>query len=667
MVPFGNAILQKLSVPLTITVGGQTALTLKSFLTTGSLSTLTLVSNNGRIANFDGGDIYIKLGATTPYVPNGGGITIEPYNGTTGGGADNRAYARLMFNTEKANLGGGTTAAVILSAHKYHSNGDLHRHLSLYTHNAAGVATKRMNWSYGDDVVKFEVVNSYQEITGNITLSSANPRGLNIYPNFDGDGAGPAAIGNGATYMPTASITTAYGIANNPEFNPDTGITISNAQVFYSRFGTGNNAGVITNAYTINAVSPSMGTLKPSNLTGVRVGDQGSSGITTSVGVDIEAQTASTTTIGLRIALPTGSTAYALQLSDTAGTAAGGITFSTDVQLFRSAANILTLNDKLRVVDQANNLIAFQVDPTNSINSANQRGIKSNPTFTGSGAGGAGIEASPIHQPSATVSTVYGFINLPNGQPGSGVTITNMYANFNRIDTGSTAGAITTATGLFVENPSLGSLKPTTINGIKINNQGETGATTSIGIDVVATTGADTTNIGVRIAKGDTYALQLSDTGGTAPGGITFGTDTNLYRSAANTLKTDDAFIATGLITATAGITILDAQNIVLDVTTGTKIGTATTQKLGFYNATPIVQPSAYTQTYSTADKTHANSTFATVAETAATNVTPFGYTTQAQADAIPVELNDLGDDVTDLKQLVNSLIDDLQALGLVG
>lgn len=34
----------------------------------------------------------------------------------------------------------------------------------------------------------------------------------------------------------------------------------------------------------------------------------------------------------------------------------------------------------------------------------------------------------------------------------------------------------------------------------------------------------------------------------------------------------------------------------ILDTTTGTKIGTATTQKLGFWNATPIVQPSGATQ-----------------------------------------------------------------------
>lgn len=40
-----------------------------------------------------------------------------------------------------------------------------------------------------------------------------------------------------------------------------------------------------------------------------------------------------------------------------------------------------------------------------------------------------------------------------------------------------------------------------------------------------------------------------------------------------------------------SGLTMTDATNIVLGTTTGTKIGTATTQKLAFYNSTPIVKP----------------------------------------------------------------------------
>jgi hypothetical protein len=36
-----------------------------------------------------------------------------------------------------------------------------------------------------------------------------------------------------------------------------------------------------------------------------------------------------------------------------------------------------------------------------------------------------------------------------------------------------------------------------------------------------------------------------------------------------------------------------DGSNIVLGTTTGTKLGTATTQKLAFWDATPVVQPAA--------------------------------------------------------------------------
>ena len=78
-------------------------------------------------------------------------------------------------------------------------------------------------------------------------------------------------------------------------------------------------------------------------------------------------------------------------------------------------------------------------------------------------------------------------------------------------------------------------------------------------------------------------------------------------------------------------------------------------------------RPSAYTQTaYATADKTHAAMTSADLVTTAATNVTPWGFAGAAQADAIATQVNAIRVDLIDLKQLVNSVIDDLQALGLV-
>lgn len=48
--------------------------------------------------------------------------------------------------------------------------------------------------------------------------------------------------------------------------------------------------------------------------------------------------------------------------------------------------------------------------------------------------------------------------------------------------------------------------------------------------------------------------------------------------------------------TFSGNVTMADAVNFILDTTTGTKIGTGTTQKLGFFDATPVVrqaQPAA--------------------------------------------------------------------------
>jgi hypothetical protein len=120
-----------------------------------------------------------------------------------------------------------------------------------------------------------------------------------------------------------------------------------------------------------------------------------------------------------------------------------------------------------------------------------------------------------------------------------------------------------------------------------------------------------------------------------------------------------------GIFSFIAGGTgkIKDGTNIPLDTTTGTKIGTATTQKLGFWNATPVVRPSAFTQTYATASKTHSNLTYvAPAAYGAGAN----GYSTGAMAAAVHAAVIALAADVANVKQVLNSVIDDLQSMGLL-
>jgi len=85
----------------------------------------------------------------------------------------------------------------------------------------------------------------------------------------------------------------------------------------------------------------------------------------------------------------------------------------------------------------------------------------------------------------------------------------------------------------------------------------------------------------------------------------------------------------------------------------------------------------AYTQTYSTADKTHAALTAVAVAgtiEAGGTGAAAGGWDTSGHRDTtittiseMKTTINALLVDLTDLKQLANSIIDDLQARGIVG
>jgi len=131
-----------------------------------------------------------------------------------------------------------------------------------------------------------------------------------------------------------------------------------------------------------------------------------------------------------------------------------------------------------------------------------------------------------------------------------------------------------------------------------------------------------------RVALTDTYVLTYSSTDntlslqaqGSAGGFVTSitGTANQVIASAATgavTLSTPQSIAAASTptfagLTLTGNLTLGDANNIVINATTGTKIGTATTQKIGFWNTTPAIQPPAYTITNDTTDRTYdANAT----------------------------------------------------------
>jgi hypothetical protein len=95
---------------------------------------------------------------------------------------------------------------------------------------------------------------------------------------------------------------------------------------------------------------------------------------------------------------------------------------------------------------------------------------------------------------------------------------------------------------------------------------------------------------------------------------------------------------------------LADAGNITVGTTTGTKIGTATTQKLGFYNATPVVQPAAVTDI--------------TTVATAGTLPTADGSVTVADANA-PTNA-ELLEYCVELEAKLEAALAHLRTLGLI-
>lgn len=104
-------------------------------------------------------------------------------------------------------------------------------------------------------------------------------------------------------------------------------------------------------------------------------------------------------------------------------------------------------------------------------------------------------------------------------------------------------------------------------------------------------------------------------------------------------------------------LTLADANDIAVGSTTGTKIGTATTQKLGFYNAAPVTQPTALTAALTTITFTEPGTPDYAIQDLTSTG--PFGFVTKDEGNSVLKV-------IANLQARVNELNTKLQALGLV-
>lgn len=259
------------------------------------------------------------------------------------------------------------------------------------------------------------------------------------------------------------------------------------------------------------------------------------------------------------------------------------------------------------------------------------------------------------------------------------------YLYYGQMRTAAAAFTLAAGAAFYAEAPTIGAASAiTTQVGFQSVNQGASGVTNAYGLNLAATSGAATLNVGARVDSGTTCALWLGGdtTGTTVAGGIAMGSgrDVTFFRSAANaaTISATSGLTLDGGLTLSGGASVIsapfinassslqvvgntainssrqvfaasireasvggtvlsfsnssphiaigDAKNISFGTTTGSQLGTATTEKWAAHGATPVIQRAGAAQ--------------AAVVTTGA-SLASFGYT-QAQADSIVTLLNEI-------------------------
>lgn len=151
---------------------------------------------------------------------------------------------------------------------------------------------------------------------------------------------------------------------------------------------------------------------------------------------------------------------------------------------------------------------------------------------------------------------------------------------------------------------------------------------------------------GPATVSGSTKTITLPDTSGVVA----------LSGESQPTSSTLATVLTNGATTGGTDITFTDADNMIFNATTGTQIGTATTQKLAFYGTTPVIQPTAMTSTLTSL--TQAGTFTPDYAIQAMTNTSPYGFATLDEAETVlSVILN--------IQTRLDEAEDKLQSLGL--
>lgn len=337
--------------------------------------------------------------------------------------------------------------------------------------------------------------------------------------------------------MPTATSTL---LANNLGISGGTTYLSGTAATDKTIFQTtsGNQTVAVTNLYTYKSGNNGSQEL-------LRIGD-GPTGNTGELGMHAAGQS-STSNFMIR-----------------AGTNFTYLNAGTDLRLLVGGVNYITMSSGNGTVNVQRNLQIIMPASTGTLN----------PSFLITGAAHTAL----------TASTEYSDVNWNLARTLQFATgaITTQRAVRIQAPTYSAVGAstFTNVYGLYVDTPIAGT-------NVTITNRYTAGFQNSIIV------GSGTTGIVLRDDTGTYTALYNANV---TPSSSNYFLKNNSSTTLLNALTGGSLFLAyngSGVlqVTSATNIAITDTANITFSGTTGSKLGTATTQKIGFWNATPIVQP----------------------------------------------------------------------------
>ena len=290
----------------------------------------------------------------------------------------------------------------------------------------------------------------------------------------------------------------------------------------------------------------------------------------------------------------TGGTTIGARTAIGSGTTIGGLLWQgADGSVMQNVAYQAVVTDGAVSSTSSPGYMIFSTTPTGTISVVERMRINSNGTFD---IGAGALTSNASHTIGFDIS--YGNIGLVVGADANAFTRTNTtnkesrmgmphYPNSEEPAAVFLGSSTSTANNVFIGGGSALMNAATQIGFFTAANNTTVTGTRMMTIDSVG--------VGIGTLTPSTLLHVLATTEQ-----LRLGYDTSNYFSTTVGSTGSTTFALTGTsptftfsqgVTFSDGITIADAKNIVLNTTTGTKIGTATTQKLSFWNATPIVQP----------------------------------------------------------------------------